>query len=103
MSSIRTHSAECAQAREDGSAQCSRYLRALFAEAPPDLFIELRLRTAVGMHCVHLAANDSIDLIEAANRRLAQLLGTDAASADPPRILRPPSFSHKHRPARLCS
>jgi hypothetical protein len=48
----------------------------------------------------------SIDLIEAGNRRVAQLLGADAASADPARILRPPSVNHKHRrprPVRLIT
>lgn len=183
MSSIRTHSAGGDYEREGGSSQCSRYLRALFAEAPPDSFIELRLRTAFGMRSVHLAADGiraaagivaqhssltdvyvgvlprlrrggkrddlvpmgmvlwadcdtasslarlrgavpqpsvivasgtrgnvhaywllaeplSIDLIEAGNRRLAQLLGADTASADPARILRPPSLSHKHRRPR---
>lgn len=189
MSSIRTHSTEGVYGREGGSSQCSRYLHALFAEAPPDSFIELRLRTAFGMRSVHLAADGiraaaaivakhssltdvyvgvlprvrrggkrddlvpagmvlwadcdttsslaklrsvvrqpsvtvasgtrgnlhaywllgepvSIDLIEAANRRLAQVLGADAASADPARILRPPSLSHKHRrprPVRLIA
>lgn len=58
MSSIRTPDAEGVHAARDGSSQCSRYLCALFAEAPPDAFIELRLRTAVGMRCVHLAADD---------------------------------------------
>lgn len=189
MSSIRTHSAGGDYEREGGSSQCSRYLRALFAEAPSDSFIELRLRTAFGMRSVHLAADGiraaagvvaqhssltdvyvgvlprlqrggkrddlvptgmvvwadcdtassvaklrsavpqpsvtvasgtrgnlhaywlleepvSIDLIEVANRRLAQLLGADAASVDPARILRPPSVNHKHlrpRPVRLIA
>lgn len=57
MSSIRTHSTEGVYGREGGSSQCSRYLHALFAEAPSDSFIELRLRTAFGMRSVHLAAD----------------------------------------------
>jgi antirestriction protein len=38
------------------------------------------------------------DVIETANRRLAWLLGSDLASADATRILRPPSLNHKHDP-----
>jgi hypothetical protein len=41
-----------------------------------------------------------LDTIEAANRRLAYLLGADARCADAARILRPPSLNHKHQPPR---
>ncbi len=40
----------------------------------------------------------SIDEIEVANRRLARFLGADERCADAARILRPPSFNHKHDP-----
>jgi len=40
----------------------------------------------------------SIDLIEAANRALAERLGADLASSDAARILRPPSLNYKHDP-----
>jgi hypothetical protein len=40
----------------------------------------------------------SLDSIEHANRRLAQLLGGDAHCTDAARILRPPSLNHKQKP-----
>jgi hypothetical protein len=40
----------------------------------------------------------SIEVIEAANRALAECLDADLASTDPARILRPPSLNHKHDP-----
>jgi CHC2 zinc finger len=43
----------------------------------------------------------SLDTLEVANRRLAELLGADICCADPARILRPPpSLNHKHSPPR---
>jgi hypothetical protein len=40
----------------------------------------------------------SLDLAEAANRRLASLLGADPHCTDAARNLRPPSLNHKHDP-----
>jgi hypothetical protein len=39
-----------------------------------------------------------LDEVERANRQLASILGSDPASSDAARILRPPSLNHKHRP-----
>ena len=45
-----------------------------------------------------LSETVSIDTIEAANRRLAALLGADGACAEAARVLRPPSRNHKTAP-----
>jgi CHC2 zinc finger len=60
MSSTRTHRRASADA---GSTQCARYLAALFACAPGDSFVEIRIRVSHGMHRDFFSVAD-LDVVE---------------------------------------
>lgn len=72
-------------------------------DPPPS--IEIASGTGDNRHAYWLLSEPvTLDVVEAANRRIAYLLSADAHCADAARILRPPaSWNHKHTPpSRVC-
>lgn len=65
----------------------------------PDPSIVLRSGSGDNRHAYWLlSGRHPLDVIETANRQLAIALGADIGCVDAARILRPPSWNHKHHP-----